>query len=214
MGTVKQAVEALGTYGGEPRPRTVQTARFLQNDRLLPVNEGKWIKHVSAIHLATLILAVAATPKPIDATRTALTWGRMTPGGKPLDRDYDDPKRQRLVLAEELTGCIKLVWKEAGRGLMTDIVAQSFFDITINRPHAIVTLGSRRTEYLPLGTEPELAEFPGFHRVCRIPGTAIRSVAMVLYEGPLHNAVLARQPDTDRDPYRDPASVLTVPLGR
>src|SRR4051794_19668682 len=98
MGTVKQAVEALGTYGGEPRPRTTQTARTLQNDRLLPVNEGKWVKHVGATHLATLILAVAATPKPIDATRTALTWGRMTPGGQKLDmRDWEDPDRTRFL---------------------------------------------------------------------------------------------------------------------
>jgi hypothetical protein len=214
MGTVKQAVEALGTYGGEPRPRTSQTARFLQNARLLPINEGKWVKHVSATHLATLILAVAATPKPLDATRAALTWGSMTPGGKPLDREWDDPNRQRLVLAEELTGCIKLVWQEAGQGPMTDIVAQSFFDITTNRPHAIVTLDDKRTEYLPLGAEPDLAEFPGFHRVCRIPGTVIRSVAVALYEGPQHYALLARQPDIKRNPYRDPASVLSAPLAR
>jgi hypothetical protein len=138
----------------------------------------------------------------------------LTPGGKPLDREWDDPNRQRLVLAEELTGCIKLVWQEAGQGPMTDIVAQSFFDITTNRPHAIVTLDDKRTEYLPLGAEPDLAEFPGFHRVCRIPGTVIRSVAVALYEGPQHYALLARQPDINRNPYRDPASVLSAPLAR
>jgi hypothetical protein len=213
MGTVKQAVEALGTYGGEPRPRTVQTARYLQNDRMLPVNEGKWIKHISPTHLATLFLAVAATPKPADATRTALTWGRMTPAGKAINWDAPADRRP-LALIEALTVCIGMVWKEAGRGSMTDIVIQSRFEITVSRPHAIVLLKGEINEYLPVGEKPELAEFPGFHRVCRIPGTVIRSVAMTLYEGPHHYAILARDPDINRNPYRDPASVVSAPLAR
>ena len=70
------------------------------------------------------------------------------------------------------------------------------------------------TEYLPIGAEPGLAEFPGFHRVCRIPGAAIRSIAMELHEGPNHGAILARQPDIDHNPYQDPASVLAAPVAR
>jgi hypothetical protein len=215
MGTLKQAVEAIGTYGGEPRARTGQTARFLQVGDLLPIKAGKRLIHISATHLATLFLALATAPKPSDGTRCALSWGQMTPGGKPLERlDWDDPRRQHFMLIEVLTGCIGMVWKEGGRGPQTDTVAQSFFDISITRPHAVVTLGGRQTEYLPLGAEPGLAEFTGFHRVCRIPGTLIRTVAMALHEGPHHHAILKLQPDISHNPYRDPASVLAAPLAR
>jgi hypothetical protein len=207
MGTVKQAVEAFGTYGGEPRPRAVQIARVLQLDGMLPIKEGKGLRHIGATQLATLFLALATTAKPADATRTALTWGQMTPGGKKLDmRDWDDPNRTRFLLIEVLTGCIGMVWKEAGRGPLTDTVVQSAWEITTTRPHAVVTLDGKRTEYLPLGSAPELAEFPGFHR-----GDTIRRIAMALHEGANHAAILARQPDANRNPYREPETVLAFP---
>lgn len=212
MGTLKQAVEAFGTYGGEPRPRATQVARFLQNDAMLPVNEGKRIKHVSAVHLTTLFLALATAPRPADSTRSALTWGRMTPGGKAIN--WDTPTPENMVLAEALNACIVMIWKEGGRGPMTDVVTQSLFEISITRPHAVVYLNGQRDVYLPVGSGPEMAEFPGFHRVTRIPGATIRRIATALYEGPHHNAVLALQPETSRDPYREPASVLSAPLAR
>jgi hypothetical protein len=209
MGSAKQAFEAIVTYGGEPRPRTGQITRHLQDDTMLPKSAGRKVEHINATNLATLLLAVAATPMPAESTRTALTWGRMTPDGKALDgRDWDDPGRQRFMLIEVLTDCIAMVWKEAGRGPLTETVVQSFFDITIGRPHAIVTLDGRRTEYLPIGAEAELVEFPGFHRVCRIPGAVIRSVAMAIHEGPHHGAILALQTSLGRDPYREPAALL------
>jgi hypothetical protein len=208
MGSTKQAIEAIVTYGGEPRPRTGQITRHLQDGTMLPKSAGRRLEHLSATNLATLFLAVAAAPMPADATRTALTWGRMTPGGKPIDRGWDDPARQRFMLIEVLTGCVGMVWKEAGQGPLTDKVVQSVFDISINRPHTIVVLDGQRTEYLPVGTASELAEFPGFHRICRLPGTLIRRVAMAVHEGSHHSAILALQKGLGRDPYREPAALL------
>jgi hypothetical protein len=208
MGSTKQAIEAIVTYGGEPRPRTGQITRHLQDDMMLPKSAGRKVEHLSATNVATLLLAVAAAPMPADATRTALTWGRMTPDGKAIDRGWEDLARQRFMLIEVLTGCIKMVWKEAGRGSMTEDVVKSFFDISINRPHAAVFLDGKTTEYLPVGTEPGLAEFPGLHRICRVPGTVIRTVAMATHEGPHHSAILALQKSIGRDPYREPAALL------
>ena len=210
MGTVRQAIEAISVHGSEPRARTVQMTRQLQHDDMMPVSIGRAVEHVTATQLAGLILAVSAAPKPADATRTALTWGRMTPNGAEVDWDTP-PDRRPLMLIEALTGCIGMVWKEGGQGSMTNIVTQASFEITTTHPHAIVTLNGQRDEYLPIGGSVHL---PGFHRPCLISGTTIRQIAMALYEGPHHSAVMNTQPRNNRDPYREPASVLTAPLAR
>jgi hypothetical protein len=205
MGSVKQAVEAICLYGGEPRPRTGQVARHLQTDGMVPTSAGRRIEHLGPTHLATLILAVATAPQPADATRSALTWGRMTPNGVAID--WNQPAEQRpVVLIQALTGCIDMVWKEAGRGPMTNIVVQSSFEFATNRPHALVTLNGETNDYLPVGGDKE---FPGFQRVIRVSGATLRRIAMAVYE-PHYNAILALQSGSQRDPYRDPADLLSA----
>jgi hypothetical protein len=209
MGSVKQAAEAVCLYGGEPKPRTNQITRHLQTDGMLPTSAGRRIEHLGPTHLATLILAVSTAPQPADATRSALTWGRMTPNGAAID--WNRPADQRpLALIEALTVCIGYVWKEAGRGPMTNIVVLSSFEIATNRPHALVTLNGECNDYLPVGGDKE---FSGFQRVIRISGTTLRRIAMALYE-PHYGTMLALQPGSQRNPYRDPADILSAPLPR
>jgi hypothetical protein len=196
MGTVAQAVEVFRIYANEPAPRSRQIARHLIDDGLLPKSSGKRIEHLSAVDVATYLLAISTAKKAADAARCATTWGSMTlhserrrpaTGGPPLDR-----------LLDFIAKMVDDVWSENGdvNGPGTKMVLDSTLEITTTCPHAIVDLEDQRYRfhYLPPGGDPP----SGRQRVDRIPGDTLRQIAMALHEGP----------------PRDPASVLTAPLDR
>jgi hypothetical protein len=193
MGTVAQAVEAFRIYANEPAPRSRQIARHLIDDGLLPKSAGKRIEHLSAIDVATYLLALSTAKKAADAARCATTWGSMTlsserlrspvTGAPPLDR-----------LLDFIAKMVDDVWSENGNGPGTDMLLRSTLEITTTCPHAIVDLHPHRFHYLPPGGDPP----SGRQRVDRIPGATLRQIAMALHEGP----------------PRDPASVLTALLDR
>ena len=194
MATVAQAIEAFRIYANEPAPRSRQIARHLIDDGLLPKSAGKRIEHLSAVDVATYLLAISTAKKAADAARCATTWGGMTlhserrrsaTGGPPLD-----------TLLNCIAKMISDVWSENGdvNGPRTKMVLGSTLEITTTSPHAIVDTGRFRLHYLPPGSDLP----SGRQRVDRIPGATLRQIAMALHEGP----------------PRDPASVLTAPLAR
>jgi hypothetical protein len=180
MATVAQAVEAFRIYFNEPAPRSQQIARHLIDDDLLPKSAGKRIAHLSAVDVATYLLAIStATNKAADAARCASTWGGMicvserrrpATGGPPLD-----------TLLSAIAKMIGDVWSENGNGPGTEMLLRSTLEITTTCPHAIVDLEHHRfrLDYLPPGGDPP----SGRQRVDRIPGATLRQIAMALHEG-------------------------------
>lgn len=176
MGTVAQAVDAISLHGKEPHPRVRTLARHLIDDGLLPKSAGKRYEHVNSLHLAILLLAVCTAPTQGAAARCAITWGRLTPGGKRIDLARATETLETLLI-EMMAAMIDVVWAENGDGPNTNRVLLSAIEITATHPHAIVDIGGHRQEFLPVGGEPE---FSGFHRVVRIHGATLRRIAMDL----------------------------------
>jgi hypothetical protein len=177
MATVAQAVEAFRIYANEPAPRSRQIARHLVDDDLLPKAAGKRIPHLSAVEVATYLLAISTAKKAADAARCATTWGGMTlsserrrpaTGGPPLD-----------TLLNAIAKMIGDVWTENGDGPGTELLLRSTLEITTTSPQAIIDLDTFRLEYLPPGGDPP----SGRQRVDRIPGGTLRQIALALREG-------------------------------
>ena len=194
MGTVAQAVEVFRIYANEPAPRSRQIARHLIDDSLLPKSAGKRIEHLSAIDVATYLLAISTAKKAADAARCATTWGSMTLSSERRRPATGEPPLDTLL--NFIATMIGDVWSENGDGPGTDMLLGSTLEITTTCPHAIVDLEDHRfrLHYLPPGGDPP----SGRQRVDRIPGATLRQIAMALHEGP----------------PRDPASVLSAPLAR
>jgi hypothetical protein len=190
MGTVAQAIEAFRIYANEPAPRSRQIARHLIDDGLLPKSAGKRIEHLSAVDVATYLLAISTAKKAADAARCANTWGgmilssegrRAATGGPPLD-----------TLLNHIAKMVGDVWSENGDGPATNMLRVSTLEITTTIPHAIVDLPPRfRLHYLPPGGDPP----EGRQRVDRIPGATLRQIAMALHEAtPSKNARVLSAP--------------------
>jgi hypothetical protein len=204
MGTVAQAIEAFRVYFNEPAPRSKQIARHLIDDRLLPKSAGKRIEHLSAFEVAIYLIALSTAKKASDAAWCASTWGSMTLNGVQLRPPLaGEPPQGRLL--DMIAAMIAYVWSENGNGPMTDIVLSSTLEITTTSPHAIIDFNGKRENYLRPGGDP----LSGRQRVDRIPGGTLRQIAMALSEGRPRNVTPPRQPDISRDP----ASVLSAPLG-
>jgi hypothetical protein len=192
MGTVAQAVEVFRIYANEPAPRSRQIARHLIDDGLLPKSSGKRIEHLSAVDVATYLLAISTAKKAADAARCATTWGSMTLSSERRRPATGEPPLDTLL--NFIATMIGDVWSENGDGPRTEMVLGSTLEITTTSPHAIVDTGRFRLHYLPPGSDLP----SGRQRVDRIPGDTLRQIAMALHEGPPH----------------DPASVLSAPLAR
>jgi hypothetical protein len=204
MASVAQAVDSISLYFKEPKPRVRAIARNLIDSGDLPKSVGSLPAQINEVHVALLLLAVCTAPVNADASRCAETWGAMTPDGEKITEEYEERDR-RLMLLEMLAYMIKAVWSEGGNGDWTEIVVLGRFEINATRPHALLEIGKTRIEYFPVGAEKQ---YSGIQRIVQIPGTALRHIALSLYDGirrgpvvplrPHEPSRLQTEPQTDR----------------
>jgi hypothetical protein len=179
MGSVAQAVDSISLHFKEPKPRVKAIARHLIDDGVLPKSRGNLAAHINEAHLALLLLAVCTAPVSADAQLCAKLWGSMPPDGEEITASFEDQER-RLVLLDMLTFMISTIWSEGGNGPVTDAIVIGRFEINATRPQALFEMGNVRVEYLPIGAEKQ---YSGIQRVVRIPGTALRHIALSIYDG-------------------------------